>query len=43
MNWTAMCPVIFAPHFYGLDAGGLVLPLRTSRAFTSIFPIPTRS
>ena len=36
--------IIFAPHFYGLDAGGLVLPLRTSRAFTSIFPpIPTRS
>jgi KDO2-lipid IV(A) lauroyltransferase len=29
--------IIFAPHFYGLDAGGLVLPLRTSRAFTSIF------
>ena len=27
-NWTAMCPtIIFAPHFYGLDAGGLVLPL----------------
>ncbi len=29
--------IIFAPHFYGMDAGGLVLPLRTSRAFTSIF------
>ena len=32
--------IIFAPHFYGLDAGGLVLPLRTSRAFTSIFHHP---
>jgi KDO2-lipid IV(A) lauroyltransferase len=29
--------IIFAPHFYGMDAGGLVLPLRTTRAFTSIF------
>ena len=29
--------IIFAPHFYGLDAGGLALPLRTARAFTSIF------
>ena len=29
--------IIFAPHFYGMDAGGLALPLRTSRAFTSIF------
>ena len=29
--------IIFAPHFYGMDAGGLVLPLRTQRAFTSIF------
>ena len=29
--------IIFAPHFYGMDAGGLALPLRTTRAFTSIF------
>jgi KDO2-lipid IV(A) lauroyltransferase len=29
--------IIFAPHFYGMDAGGLALPLRTERAFTSIF------
>ena len=29
--------VLFAPHFYGMDAGGLALPLRSSRAFTSIF------
>lgn len=29
--------IIFAPHFYGMDAGGLALPLHTSRAFTSIF------
>jgi KDO2-lipid IV(A) lauroyltransferase len=29
--------IIFAPHFYGMDAGGLALPLRTARAFTSIF------
>lgn len=29
--------VMFAPHFYGMDAGGLALPLRTNRAFTSIF------
>ncbi|MCK6414496.1 MAG: lipid A biosynthesis acyltransferase [Giesbergeria sp.] len=29
--------IIFAPHFYGMDAGGLALPLRTQRAFTSIF------
>lgn len=29
--------IIFAPHFLGMDAGGLALPLRTQRAFTSIF------
>lgn len=29
--------ILFAPHFYGMDAGGLALPLRTPRAFTSIF------
>ena len=29
--------IIFAPHFYGMDAGGLALPLHTQRAFTSIF------
>ena len=29
--------IIFAPHFYGMDAGGLALPLHTTRAFTSIF------
>ncbi|MDD2546780.1 MAG: lipid A biosynthesis acyltransferase [Burkholderiaceae bacterium] len=29
--------IIFAPHFYGMDAGGLALPLRSERAFTSIF------
>ena len=29
--------IIFAPHFLGMDAGGLALPLRTERAFTSIF------
>ena len=29
--------ILFAPHFYGMDAGGLALPLRSSRAFTSIF------
>ncbi len=29
--------IIFAPHFYGMDAGGLALPLNTPRAFTSIF------
>jgi len=29
--------IIFAPHFYGMDAGGLALPLHTSREFTSIF------
>ena len=36
--------IIFAPHFYGMDAGGLALPLHTKRAFTSIFsthPNPT--
>lgn len=32
-----MPTIIFAPHFYGMDAGGLALPLRTQRAFTSIF------
>ena len=29
--------IIFAPHFYGMDAGGSALTLQTSRAFTSIF------
>ena len=29
--------IIFAPHFYGLDAGGLALPLHLTRPFTSIF------
>ena len=29
--------IIFAPHFLGMDAGGLALPLHTQRAFTSIF------
>ena len=29
--------IIFAPHFYGMDAGGTALTLRTQRAFTSIF------
>ena len=29
--------IIFAPHFYGMDAGGSALTLRTQRAFTSIF------
>lgn len=29
--------ILFAPHFYGMDAGGLALPLRTGRPFTSIF------
>ena len=29
--------IVFAPHFYGMDAGGLALPLRTQRPFTSIF------
>ena len=29
--------ILFAPHFYGMDAGGLALPLNTQRAFTSIF------
>jgi len=29
--------IIFAPHFYGMDAGGLALPLHTPREFTSIF------
>jgi Kdo2-lipid IVA lauroyltransferase/acyltransferase len=29
--------ILFAPHFYGMDAGGLALPLNTGRAFTSIF------
>lgn len=29
--------ILFAPHFYGMDAGGLALPLHTARAFTSIF------
>ena len=29
--------IIFAPHFYGMGAGGTALTLRTQRAFTSIF------
>ncbi|MDP3229801.1 MAG: lipid A biosynthesis acyltransferase [Acidovorax sp.] len=29
--------IIFAPHFYGMDAGGSALTLHTQRAFTSIF------
>jgi KDO2-lipid IV(A) lauroyltransferase len=29
--------ILFAPHFYGMDAGGLALPLHSGRAFTSIF------
>ncbi|QEA14583.1 lysophospholipid acyltransferase family protein [Comamonas flocculans] len=29
--------IVFAPHFYGMDAGGLALPLRTRREFTSIY------
>ena len=29
--------IVFAPHFYGMDAGGLALPLHTTREFTSIF------
>lgn len=29
--------IIFAPHFYGMDAGGAALALHTPRAFTSIF------
>lgn len=29
--------IIFAPHFYGMDAGGSRLTLHTQRAFTSIF------
>ena len=29
--------IIFAPHFYGMDAGGLALPLNAQREFTSIF------
>ncbi|MBZ0226313.1 MAG: lipid A biosynthesis acyltransferase [Comamonas sp.] len=29
--------IIFAPHFYGMDAGGLALPLHTPREFTSIY------
>lgn len=28
--------IIFAPHFYSMDAGGLVLPLNATREFTSI-------
>ena len=44
MSWTATRPPSsFAPHFYGLDAGGLAAAAHF-RAFTSIFPpIPTRS
>ena len=29
--------IIFAPHFYGMDAGGTALTLHPPRAFTSIF------
>jgi KDO2-lipid IV(A) lauroyltransferase len=29
--------ILFAPHFYGMDAGGLALPLHLTRPFTSIF------
>ena len=29
--------IVFAPHFYSMDAGGLALPLNTGREFTSIF------
>ena len=29
--------IIFAPHFYGMDAGGTALTLHTPRAFTSFF------
>lgn len=29
--------IIFAPHFYGMDAGGSALTLHTQRAFTAIF------
>ena len=29
--------IVFAPHFYSMDAGGLALPLHTMREFTSIF------
>ncbi|WP_212644815.1 lipid A biosynthesis acyltransferase [Delftia sp. PE138] len=29
--------ILFAPHFYSMDAGGLALPLHTTRPFTSIF------
>ncbi|QXL85846.1 lysophospholipid acyltransferase family protein [Comamonas sp. NLF-1-9] len=29
--------IVFAPHFYGMDAGGLALPLRSRREFTSIY------
>lgn len=29
--------ILFAPHFLGMDAGGLALPLHTARPFTSIF------
>lgn len=29
--------IVFAPHFYSMDAGGLALPLHATREFTSIF------
>lgn len=29
--------IVFAPHFYSMDAGGLALPLNTAREFTSIY------
>ena len=29
--------IVFAPHFYSMDAGGLALPLNTPCEFTSIF------
>ena len=32
-----MPTIVFAPHFYSMDAGGLALPLNTEREFTSIF------
>ena len=32
-----MPTIVFAPHFYSMDAGGLALPLNTQREFTSIF------
>ncbi len=34
--------IVFAPHFYGLDAGGMALSMAVQRPFTSIFT-PQRS